>query len=207
MIITKDTAVAVSSKIEMTDAAGEKNVASSSRSNNREKNIELMDYLYSAAADGNIKKFEQHARVLKQILTPNEPLWMAHKRGETLLHMAARHGHADVAKFHLEECKKPKQNNHDQELGIKNTRKMLQMINEAKDTALHEAVHYNHIDVVKVLTAADCELLYDANTAGETPLYLAAERGYEEVLDEIFHTCFSPADHGRYSRTALHAHN
>ncbi|KAK0604517.1 hypothetical protein LWI29_016458 [Acer saccharum] len=42
-------------------------------------------------------------------------------------------------------------------------------------------------------------------TAGETPLYLAAERGYVEVLDEILHTCFSPADHGPYSRTALNA--
>ncbi|KAI9195160.1 hypothetical protein LWI28_012313 [Acer negundo] len=82
---------------------------------------------------------------------------------------------------------------------------MLQMINEAKDTALHEAVRYNHIDVVKVLTVEDHELPYDANNAGKTPLYLAAERGYAEVLQEILHTCISPADHGPCSRTALHA--
>ncbi|KAI9193986.1 hypothetical protein LWI28_002075 [Acer negundo] len=131
-------------------------------------------------------------------------LWKVNKKGETLLHMAARHGHADVAKFLLEECKKPSQN--DQESGIKATRLMLQMTNEARDTALHEAVRYSddHLDVVKVLTEADPELTYDVNTAGETPLYLAAERGYANVLDQILTTCTSPADHGPYGRTALH---
>ncbi|KAK1587277.1 hypothetical protein Q3G72_011327 [Acer saccharum] len=117
--------------------------------------------------------------------------------------MAARYGHADVAKFLLEECKKPFQN--DQELGFKATRRMLQMTNEARDTALHEAVRDSDddLDVVKVLTEADPELIYEANTAGETPLYLAAERGYAEVLKVIL-TCSSPGDHGPYDRTALH---
>ncbi|KAK3206483.1 hypothetical protein Dsin_020529 [Dipteronia sinensis] len=81
---------------------------------------------------------------------------------------------------------------------------MLQMINKAKDTTLHEAVRYNHLDVVKVLTVENRELLYDANNAGETPLYLAEERGYVEVLKEILSTCISPVDHGPNSRTALH---
>ena len=109
-----------------------------SSSNNQEiNNFELMDSLYSAAADGNIDKFQEHAGVLDQILTPNgntilhihitarrqprlrisqnmdfvrkilemcpELLWKANKKGETLLHMAARHGHDDVAKYLLEE--------------------------------------------------------------------------------------------------------
>ncbi|KAK3206485.1 hypothetical protein Dsin_020531, partial [Dipteronia sinensis] len=211
--------------------------ASSSCDNQEIRNFELMDSLYSAAADGDISKFEEHSKQLDQILTPNSNtilhihitarrkprsrisqnmdfvrkilemcpklLWKDNKKGETLLHMAARHGHADVAKYLLQECKEPYQN--DQELGIKNTRQMLQMINEAKDTALHEAVRYNHLDVVKVLTVEDRELPYDANNAGETPLYLAAERGYVEVLKEILSTCISPVDHGPNSRTALHA--
>ena len=83
---------------------------------------------------------------------------------------------------------------------------MLQMTNKARDTALHEAVRYSddHLDVIKVLTEADPELTYDANTAGETPLYLAAERGYADVLEQILTICTSPADHGPYDRTALH---
>ncbi|KAK1586991.1 hypothetical protein Q3G72_008339 [Acer saccharum] len=176
-----------------------------SNSSNQEKNFDLLDSVYSAAADGEINKFQQHAGVLDQILTPNdntilsihitarqppssrisqnmnfmreilgkcpELLWKANKKGKTLLHMATRHGHADVSKYLLEECKKPYQN--DQELAIKATRQMLQMINEAKDTALHEAVCYNHIDVVQLLTEEDGDLPYDSNIAGETPLYLA----------------------------------
>ncbi|KAK0605322.1 hypothetical protein LWI29_025464 [Acer saccharum] len=156
-------------------------------------------------------------------------LWKDNKKGETLLHMAARYGHADIVKFLLEECKKKPHKNHDddQELGITPTRRMLQMTSHGakdtshgakdffspafsqtlyKDTALHEAVRYGQLDVVKVLTEADPELTYEDNTAGdhETPLYLAAERGYAEVLKEILKTCTSPADHGPYGRTALH---
>ncbi|KAK4854984.1 hypothetical protein QYF36_002956 [Acer negundo] len=236
----------VSSEIEiMTDAVAgsesynnnniEETVASSS--NNQEKNFDLLDSVYSAAADGDIDKFQQHTGVLDQILTPYgntilhihitarisqnmdfvkeilkmcpELLWKTNKKGETLLHMAARHGQADVAKYLLQECKNtPYQNHHhDQELGINSTstKLMLQMINEAKDTALHEAVRYNHLDVVQLLTKEDPSLPYDVNKSDETPLYLAAERGYAEILKEILSTCVSPADHGPYSRTALHA--
>ncbi|KAI9196528.1 hypothetical protein LWI28_024678 [Acer negundo] len=134
-------------------------------------------------------------------------LWMTNKKGETLLHMAARHGHCDVAKYLLKECKNtPYQNQYDdQEQGITPTRSMLQTkSHDAEDTALHEAVRYNHLDLVKVLTEADPELTYEANRAGETPLYLAAERGYAEVLNVILTTCSSPGDHGPYDRTALH---
>ncbi|KAK4856501.1 hypothetical protein QYF36_018214 [Acer negundo] len=205
--------------------------------------FKLIDSLYSAAADGNIDKFQQHGPVpLDQILTPNgntilhihitarppsksnllergdfvteilgmcpDLLWKENKKGETLLHMAARYGHFDVAKYLIEECKKiPYRNYHDdQELGITPTRRMLQMTShEAKDTALHEAVRYNHVDVVQLLTEADLTFPYDVNRAGETPLYLAAERGYAEVLKKILSNCIiSPADHGPYDRTALH---
>ncbi|KAK0606476.1 hypothetical protein LWI29_038146 [Acer saccharum] len=158
-------------------------------------------------------------------------LWKANKKGETLLHMAARHGRADVAKYLLQECRNTPYDDqehgitptrrmlqmtshdvkdmalheavqYDQELGIKTTRRMT---NEARDTALHEAVRYSNddLDVVKVLTEADPELTYEANT-GETPLYLAAERGYAKVLNQILTTCSSPGDHGPYDRTALH---
>ncbi|KDO40433.1 ankyrin repeat-containing protein NPR4-like [Citrus sinensis] len=124
-------------------------------------------------------------------------------KGETLLHIAARHGHADVVKDLIAECKKPHQN--DPEKGVEAVRLMQGMTNEAKDTALHEAARYNQIDVVKMLTKEDPSLPYDANNAGETPLYVAAERGYKDVTQDILLTCKSPADHGPMGRTALHA--
>ncbi|KAK1588582.1 hypothetical protein Q3G72_024747 [Acer saccharum] len=165
--------------------------------------FEILDSVHSAAADGDINKLQEHAKRLDQILTPN---------GNTILHIhiTARRPRSRISnnfvrvKSLLDECKKTYQNHHDQELGIKSTKLMLQMTNEAKDTALHEAVRYNHLDVVQLLTKEDPSLPYDANTAGETPLYLAAERGYVKVLKEILGTCDSPVDHGHYDRTALH---
>ncbi|KAJ4717363.1 Ankyrin repeat-containing protein [Melia azedarach] len=105
-------------------------------------------------------------------------LWKANSKSETPLHMAARHGHADIVEVLITECKESHQNNHPEE-GVAATRRMLGMTNEAKDTALHEAVRYDHFDVVKILSGADPELPYDANSAGETPLYLAAEKGIQ----------------------------
>ncbi|KAK9179786.1 hypothetical protein WN943_028991 [Citrus x changshan-huyou] len=140
----------------------------------REKNFELMDSLYKA-----------------------------NTKGETLLHIAGRHGHVDIVKDLIAECKKPHQN--DPEKVIEAATLMLGMTNEAKDKALHEAVRYNRVEVVKMVTKEDPSLPYDANNAEETPLYLAAERGYKDVMQDIFLTCKSPAGHGPMGRTALHA--
>lgn len=128
--------------------------------------------------------------------------WQTNKEGETLLHFAARYGHADIVRFLLQECKKRYQ---DVESEIEPTRLMLEMLNEAKDTALHEAVRYNHLEVVKVLIKEGSDLVYKANSALETPLYLAAERGFTEVVEEILKGFVSPADGGPNGRTALHA--
>ncbi|ESR33368.1 hypothetical protein CICLE_v10006866mg [Citrus x clementina] len=130
-------------------------------------------------------------------------LLKANTKGETLLHIAGRHGHVDIVKDLIAECKKPHQN--DPEKVIEAARLMLGMTNEAKDKALHEAVRYNRVEVVKMVTKEDPSLPYDANNAGETPLYLAAERGYKDVMQDIFLTCKSPAGHGPMGRTALHA--
>lgn len=129
-------------------------------------------------------------------------VWQANKQGETLLHFAARHGHADIARFLLRERKK--ENNVENGI-VKPARLMLEMVNGAKDTALHEAVRYNRLDVVKVLLEEDSDLPYEANSGGETPLYMAAERGLSEVVEEILKSCVSPADGGPIGRSALHA--
>nr|XP_027099248.1 protein ACCELERATED CELL DEATH 6-like [Coffea arabica] len=40
--------------------------------------------------------------------------------------------------------------------------------------------------------------------AGESPLYLAVERGYHDIVDLILGTCKSPSYHGPHFTTALH---
>ncbi|KAK9200120.1 hypothetical protein WN944_015316 [Citrus x changshan-huyou] len=153
----------------------------------------------------NRKSAENEGNFVRKILDMcPDLLWKANTKGETLLHIAARHGHADIAKDLIDECKRPYQN--DPEKCVEAARMMLLAVtNESKDTALHEAVRHNQVDVVKLLTKEDPRVPYDANKAGETPLYLAAERGYKDVMKDILSTCKSPADHGPMGRTALHA--
>ncbi|XP_021635718.2 uncharacterized protein LOC110631971 [Hevea brasiliensis] len=82
---------------------------------------------------------------------------------------------------------------------------MMRKMNTEKDTALHEAARYNHLNVVRRLLAKeDVNYCYLANEAGESPPYLAAERGYGDILSEILETCTSPEYNGPNGRTALH---
>ena len=54
---------------------------------------------------------------------------------------------------------------------------MLEKMNNEKDTALHEAVHNNHVvDVVKHLIQEGPDFSYSQNDAGETSLFMAMER-------------------------------
>lgn len=120
-------------------------------------------------------------------------------KDETLLHMAAKHGHEDIVKIIAEENERILQE--DQEAA----RLMLRMVNKVKDTALHEAVRYGHLDVVKELVKRDGEFSYGANDCCETPLYLAAEKGFSMAVDQMLEACKSPAFQGPGERTALHA--
>lgn len=82
---------------------------------------------------------------------------------------------------------------------------MMRVPNEEGDTALHEAVRNHHPVAVQLLTREDPEFCHPANKAEETPLYLAAERGYVGLLFVMLKTCNAPAYGGPGGRTALHA--
>ena len=58
---------------------------------------------------------------------------------------------------------------------------------------------------MKSLTEEDPEFIYGANIAGYTLLYMATERGFEDLVNLILGTCTSPSYSGMMGRTALHA--
>ncbi|KAG6684199.1 hypothetical protein I3842_12G050800 [Carya illinoinensis] len=130
-------------------------------------------------------------------------LWQVNVKDETPLHVAARYGNAHIVEVLIERARNP----HNQDLGsgIEAVRDMLRMVTKEKDTALHEAVRYNHLEVIKLLIKEDPDFSYSVNDAGETPLYIAVERKYENLVLEILNTCNSPAYDGPLGRTALHA--
>ncbi|XP_065625288.1 protein ACCELERATED CELL DEATH 6 [Quercus suber] len=79
------------------------------------------------------------------------------------------------------------------------------MTNNEKDTAFHEAVRGNHLDVVKLLIQEGPDFSYSQNDAGETPLYMAVERRFEKLMHLILLRCASLAHDGPLGRTTLHA--
>ncbi|PRQ47212.1 putative ankyrin repeat-containing domain, PGG domain, protein accelerated cell death 6 [Rosa chinensis] len=188
---------------------------------------------YRAATTGNIDFLVLHGEHLSQILTPTKNtvlhiyiacakrsrtsskntasintvtrildmcpglLLQANERGDTTLHVAAKHGHDHIVE-HLIKLARARQEEACCQL-------LIRTVNHDGDTALHEAVRFNHLTVVEILTRADPEALYSANDAGETPLYMAAQRGYNSLVSEILETCTNPSYEGPDGRTALHA--
>ncbi|KAI7979509.1 Ankyrin repeat-containing protein [Camellia lanceoleosa] len=176
--------------------------------------------LHIAAQFGN-------SQCVREILSKNSSLLnRQNAKGDTALHVAARDGHSDIVKS-LIECATLLDRDHVEiESGSEITKKMLRATNYDGDTALHDAVRYRHpdlviinpfkalpipkplrpkTDLVRLLIDEDPEFTYPANNAGETLLYIAAERGYHEVVSDISKTCRAPAYDGPGGRTALHA--
>ncbi|XP_030940060.1 ankyrin repeat-containing protein At5g02620-like [Quercus lobata] len=199
-----------------------------------EVNIGMKPDYYYGAERGVIEVFKDILEPLDQLLTPNRNtvlhihlasqnkrsedsyfveeiltkcptlLWQANVKGETPLHIAARYGHDAIAEVLIKCAKSPQ---HDPESGVNKTvKEMLEMTNNEKDTALHEAVRNNHLDVVQRLIQEGPKFSYSQNEAGETPLYIAVERGFKEVMYHILDKCSSPTHHdGPLGRTTLHA--
>ncbi|KAJ9159164.1 hypothetical protein P3X46_024689 [Hevea brasiliensis] len=156
-------------------------------------------HIYISARANAAKSFEFMCEILQKCPSL---LDQANIRDETPLHFAARYGHDDIAEALIEHAEAQ---HDDLERGAAAVREMLRKMNTEKDTALHEAVRYNHLNVVRrLLSKEDVDYCYLANAAGESPLYLAAERGYGDILSEILETCTSPEYNGPNGRTALH---
>ncbi|XP_052193069.1 ankyrin repeat-containing protein At5g02620-like [Diospyros lotus] len=150
-------------------------------------------------------QFQDNKECVKEMLILQPSLLRkVNSKGETALHIAAKRGCRDTVEELLAFAKKLA----DLESNVAVTKELLRMPTlEEKDTALHEAVRNNHLGVVELLLEEDPDLSYAAaNSAGETPLYLAAERHYHEIVSAILGgSCRNQAYGGPNGRTALHA--
>ncbi|KAI8002596.1 85/88 kDa calcium-independent phospholipase A2 [Camellia lanceoleosa] len=113
-----------------------------------------------------------------------------------------REGHSTIVRALIEYT-----NALDEELEnrVGTTKDMMRMSNEAKDTALHEAVRNHHTITVQLLTQEGPEFCHPANNTEETPLYLAAKRGYVGLVFVILETCTVPAYGGPGGTIVLHS--
>ncbi|MED6108879.1 hypothetical protein PIB30_028342 [Stylosanthes scabra] len=134
---------------------------------------------------------------------------IANTKGETLLHLAARYGHSGIAKLLIKESAKSVQDDIEagrrQKTEIIPETELIRAKSKNGDTALHEAVRHNHIEIVDILLNHDASIINVANNDKETPLYMASEREYKKIVEKILAKEKSPAYEGPNDRTALHA--
>ena len=147
--------------------------------------------LHVAAKSGQIQIME---KVLDS-LYPHSPLYATNCKGNTALHIAASLGHLDMSELLITRAI-------DQEAEVK--RLLLKAQNVEQNTALHLAVKHGYYDIVDLLTRREPGLTLITNKAGESPLFLAVDRGFFKIALRILDIS-ECTDEGRNNMNALHA--
>ncbi|XP_063948281.1 protein ACCELERATED CELL DEATH 6-like [Daucus carota subsp. sativus] len=101
-------------------------------------------------------------------------------KGDLALHLAARAGHVGVVAMLLR-VEEEKEGNETQ------AKFPCLAVNDDGNTALHEAMLYNHKDVANCLIESNIEAAYYVNKQGKSPLYLAVESSEIEYVSSILH--------------------
>ncbi|OAY31920.1 hypothetical protein MANES_14G152400v8 [Manihot esculenta] len=168
--------------------------------------------LQKAAAEGKFDPFEEHLDHLDCIVTCSENtilhfhlsllserstefikqvvgncpklLTQENRDGNTPLHIAARHGHTDVAEELIRQAEALHGDNKEA------VREMLRKENKMKETALHVAARNGRsLGVVKaILSKEDHEFKYPANEFGETPLDVAVDNTCTYIVAELLNS-------------------
>ena len=147
--------------------------------------------LHVAAKSGKAEIME----VVLGALYPHSPLYATNFKGNTALHIAASLGHLRISDLLITRAI-------DQEAEV--TRLLLKAQNVEQNTALHLAVKHGHFEIVDLLIRNEPGLTSITNKAGESPLFLAMDRGFFEIALRILQTreC---SDGGRNNMNVLHA--
>ncbi|KAM4125990.1 hypothetical protein ACB094_01G354400 [Castanea mollissima] len=82
---------------------------------------------------------------------------------------------------------------------------LLRMENHERNTALQEAIRNDHCEIVELLIREDPGLTLFTNNAGESPLFLAVDRGFYNIARCILKAVPDCSYGGRNNMNALHA--
>ena len=126
----------------------------------------------------------------------------ANAKGDTPLHIAARSEHPEIAALLLERYEGSSLPAAVLEAGGANP---LHAVNNARDTALHEAVRNGRFRIAKMLIEKDRSLAGFRNAAGESPVFVAVDRGYFDTARCVLETFPHCSVFGRNGMTVMHA--
>lgn len=148
--------------------------------------------LHVAAKSG---KVDLH--IMEKVLDSKPSLlYMTNRKGNTALHIAARLGHIEMTRFLIARAK-----HQDIEVNME----LLRMENHERNTALQDAIRNDHCEIVELLIKEDPGLTLFANNAGESPLFLAVDRGFYNIARFILKAVPDCSYGGRNNMNALHA--
>lgn len=133
-------------------------------------------------------------------------LFSLDSNGETALHHAAYYGHTEVVKVLIDTVRSlPSAPTLFWKADRSPVISFIRIANRWRNTALHLAVSNHNVDIVKLLIEADPRDGHIQNNDGDSPVYLAAKRGYNDIVKLICNTCRSASLEGPDKKTALHA--
>ncbi|PWA78081.1 ankyrin repeat-containing protein [Artemisia annua] len=114
--------------------------------------------------------------------------------GETPAYVAARDGQVDILALMISYFKAKKDD-------------IISLVTRSTDkhNALHIAIQNHHVGVVFWLIKEIPQLANSINDFNESPIYLAAERGYHHILNLILNMGGKQTFEGPKGKTALHA--
>ncbi|KAF4376362.1 hypothetical protein G4B88_000050 [Cannabis sativa] len=104
----------------------------------------------------------------------------SNESGDTPLHMAARLGHYELVRLIAMVLNNTSQGERSNSVSL-----LFRASNLKKDTALHDAVKNRHSDVVDLLIKEDPGLVDICNDAGESPLFIAVDKGFYRIAHSI----------------------
>nr|XP_017233149.1 PREDICTED: uncharacterized protein LOC108207200 [Daucus carota subsp. sativus] len=124
---------------------------------------------------------------------------------QTALHLAAQHGHTQVVEALIDAARLLPNDAHNQVTFLQDFIRQADVQNG--NTTLHLAVVNDNVAIVKLLVEADSNDSHVRNHEGKTPIYIAAENGYKNIVKVICTACTALSLDGPSTgkTTALHS--
>ncbi|XP_060668013.1 uncharacterized protein LOC107412134 [Ziziphus jujuba] len=147
----------------------------------------------------HVAALNKQAQIAEKILQLHSSL-LYHKKsdGDTPFHIAARVGCLEIVQLLLNYGKSGSGE-------IEANQKATRMVNLTKDTVLHEAARNGNVDVVELLMEEDPGLALLVNAVGESPLSVAVERQFFDIVQRSLkltdECCYGGRDGKRLARS------
>ncbi|KAL1826608.1 hypothetical protein ACET3Z_005020 [Daucus carota] len=152
----------------------------------------------------------EHVRFLVSAFAYKGLLIKLDKSEQTALHLAALHGHTRVVEVLIAAARRNLSSssaNDDAHNQVSNFHNFIRQANvQERNTTLHLAVLSGYVAIVKLLVEADPNDSHVQNNEGKTPIFIAVENGYKDIIKEMCTNCTALSLDGPHGRTtALHA--